>query len=65
MFGLLSPMLDGIKLFGKYDAILTRYVVSLVCPVGLMLVLCVNYSGLNLACGDSLVTCEACNLKNH
>ena len=58
VFGLLSPMLDGIKLFSKYDAVLTKYVVSLICPVGLMLVLAVNYSGLSLACGDSFIVVD-------
>ena len=51
-------MLDGIKLFSKYDAVLTKYVVSLICPVGLMLVLAVNYSGLSLACGDSFIVVD-------
>ena len=54
MLGLLSPLLDGIKLFSKYDVMIGRYMVYLICPVGLMVILCVNYLGLSLAYGDSL-----------
>ena len=58
MLGMLSPLLDGIKLFGKYDAMLSRCVVLLVCPVGLMLILCINYVGMCMACGDSFVNID-------
>ncbi len=56
VLGLLTPLLDGIKLFAKYDAAVNRLVTSLISVVGLMLILAVNYSGLSLAYGDSLLT---------